>query len=122
MPDHPNVFAIGDIASLAGPDGKPLPMLAQVAVKQGLLTGHNIKKLIHSKKLLSFSYKSKGTLASVGQWKAVADIYGMRFSGPFAWFLWRTVYLFKFFSHSKKIKIIVDWTMNIFYPRDITKA
>jgi NADH dehydrogenase len=120
--DHPNIFAIGDIASLSGEDGRPLPMLAQVAVKQGLLTGHNIKRLLHNKKLLKFSYKSRGSLASVGQWKAVADIYGFKFSGPFAWFLWRTVYLFKFFSNSKKIKIIVDWTMNIFYPRDITKA
>lgn len=122
IPDHPNVFAIGDIASLAGPDGKPLPMLAQIAVKQGLLTGQNIKRMIRGRKLIPFSYKSKGSLASVGQWKAVADIYGFRFSGPFAWFLWRTVYLFKFFSTSKKIKIVVDWTMNIFYPRDITKA
>ena len=122
MPDHLNVFVVGDIASLAGADGKPLPMLAQVAVKQGELTGCNIKRLVHNKKLLPFSYKSKGTLASVGNWKAVADIYGIRFSGPLAWFIWRTVYLFKFISSSKKIKIVVDWTMNIFYPRDITKA
>lgn len=122
LPDHKNVFVLGDIASLSGADGKPLPMLAQVAENQGKLTGHNIKRLLHGKNLLPFHYKSKGTLASLGRWKAVADIYGIRFSGPFAWFLWRTVYLLKFISKSKKIKIFVDWTMNIFYPRDITRA
>ena len=97
-------------------------MLAQVAVKQGLHTGRNIKRLLSGKRLLPFKYKSEGELASLGQWKAVANIKGVKFGGPLAWFIWRTVYLFKFMSHSKKIKIVVDWTMNIFYPRDITKA
>lgn len=118
----PNVFAIGDIASLAGPDGKPLPMLAQVAVKQGMHTGQNIKRMLDGKPLLPFSYESKGGLVSLGRWRAVADIYGIRFGGPLAWFMWRTIYLFKFLSRSKRMKIVVDWTVNVFYPRDITKA
>jgi NADH dehydrogenase len=117
-----NVFVIGDMASFAGPDGRPLPMLAQVAVKQGLHTGRNIKRLVQGKELLPFVYVSEGELASLGHWQAVAKIDGVRFSGPFAWFIWRTVYLFKFLSGSKKFKIVIDWTMNIFYPRDITKA
>jgi NADH dehydrogenase len=118
----PNVFVIGDIASLAGADGKPLPMLAQVAVEQGIHTGYNIKSLLKGRSLLHFKYESKGGLVSLGQWQALADIYGLRFSGPLAWFIWRTVYLFKFLSSSKRVKIVVDWTLNIFYPRDITKA
>ncbi len=118
----PNVFVIGDIASLAGLDGKPLPMLAQVAVNQGMHTGENIRRFIDGQSLLPFKYKSKGGLVSLGQWRAIADIYGIRFKGPFAWFIWRTTYLFKFLSSSKRAKIVVDWTVNIFYPRDITKA
>lgn len=119
----PDVFVVGDVASLSsGAEGKPLPMLAQVAVEQGAHTAQNIKRLMKGKKLLPFSYKSKGGLVSLGQWRAVADIYGIRFSGPLAWFIWRTVYLFKFLSSSKRIKIVIDWTLNIFYPRDITKA
>jgi NADH dehydrogenase len=118
----PNVFVLGDMASLAGPDGRPLPMLAQVAERQGLHTGRNIKRLVQGKPLMPFIYKSQGELASLGQWYAVADIWGVRFSGAFAWFLWRTIYLFKFLSGSKRFKIIVDWTVNIFYPHDITKA
>ncbi len=123
MEGCPNVFIIGDIASLTlSENERPFPMLAQIAVNQGIHTGFNIKRAIEGKPLLPFSYTSKGVLASLGRWKAVADIYGIRFSGPLAWFIWRTVYLFKFISRSKKIKIVVDWTMNIFYPRDITKA
>lgn len=122
IPECPGVFVLGDIASMQNSEGKPLPMLAQVAVKQGLHTGANIYKFINGNRLLPFSYKSKGSLVSLGQWQALADMKFIRFSGPLAWFIWRTVYLFKFLSHSKKIKIVLDWTVNIFYPRDITKA
>ncbi len=119
---HPNIFVVGDIASLQDANGKSLPMLAQVAVEQGLHTGRNIKRLIAGRKLLPFHYISRGSLASIGHWHAVADIKGFQFSGWFAWIIWRMVYLFKFLSGSKKVKILVDWIVNIFYPRDITKA
>jgi NADH:ubiquinone reductase (H+-translocating) len=122
IPNSPNVFVLGDMASLPGKDGKPLPMLAQVAVRQGKQTGENIKRLLQGEKLVPFKYKSQGELVSLGQWHAVANIRGIKFRGAFAWFLWRTIYLFKFLSFSKKLKIAVDWTINIFYPRDITKA
>lgn len=122
IPECPNVFVIGDMASFADKDGKPLPMLAQVAVRQGFHIGGNIKRLFAAKKPLPFSFKSQGSLVSLGQWHAIANIKGIKFSGPVAWFLWRTIYLFKFLSGSKRVKIVVDWTMNIFYPRDITKA
>jgi NADH dehydrogenase len=123
IPNCPNVFVIGDMASLQDKDGRPLPMLAQVAELQGLHTGKNIKRLLNGeKKLKEFVFHSKGELASLGQRQAVANIFGVQFSGLLAWFLWRTVYLFKFISNSKKIKIAVDWTVNLFFPHDITKA
>jgi NADH:ubiquinone reductase (H+-translocating) len=122
VPNRPEIFVLGDMASVKGKDGRPLPMLAQVAVRQGKLTGKNIKHLLQGEPLNAFKYKSQGELASLGQWHAVANIGGIKFRGAFAWFLWRTIYLFKFLSASKKIKIAVDWTINIFYPRDITKA
>lgn len=116
--EFPNIFAIGDVASIIN---NTLPMLAQVAVKQGTHTAENIKRFIYNKKLLPFSYKSNGELVSLGQWNGIANIKGIKLSGPVAWFLWRTVYLFKFISGSKKLKIAMDWTVNAFYPRDITK-
>lgn len=119
---YPNVFAIGDIASVILGGDRPLPMLAQIAVKQGSLVGENIKNFILNKKLKKFSYTSSGELISLGHWQGVANIKGVKFSGPVAWFIWRTVYLFKFLSNSKKFKIAADWTLNVFYPRDITKS
>lgn len=122
IPNCPNVFVIGDMASFLSPGAeRPLPMLAQVAVRQGECVGMNIKRLIDGKPLLPFSYKSLGELVSLGRGNAVANIMGIRFQGLLAWFIWRTIYLFKFMSGSKKWKIAIDWTMNIFYPRDITK-
>jgi NADH dehydrogenase len=120
--EYPNIFAIGDVASFAKEGERPLPMLAQVAVRQGSLLAYNVKQFIDGKDLKEFNFKSQGELVSLGQWKAIANINGYKFSGPFAWFLWRTIYLFKFISFSKKFKIAADWTMNIFYPRDITKS
>lgn len=122
IPDHPDVFVIGDMASLIGPDERPLPMLAQVAVRQGEYVGMNIKRAVMGKSLMPFSFKSQGELVSLGQHHAVANIFGFKFSGFIAWFIWRTIYLFKFLSSSKKFKIAMDWTVNMFYPRDITKS
>lgn len=119
---YKEIFVVGDISGAQGPDGKAYPMLAQVATRQGIHTAKNIKRFIRKKPLVPFVYISQGELASLGKWNAVAHIQNLRITGPLAWFIWRTVYLFKFISGSKKIKIMLDWTINIFYPRDITKS
>ncbi|MSR73012.1 NAD(P)/FAD-dependent oxidoreductase [Candidatus Parcubacteria bacterium] len=117
-----HVFALGDISAFITKDGKSLPMLAQVAARQGKATGKNISASIYEKKLSKFRYISKGNLVSLGTWKAVGGIAGITWSGVFAWWLWRTVYLYNFASWSNRIKIVIDWTVNMFSPRDITKA
>lgn len=123
---HETVFALGDIASREQSQGKAppaaLPMLAQVAVAEAAVVAANIAALIRLQPLRPFYYTSRGELVSVGSWHAVANIFGTRWSGALAWFIWRTVYLFKFPSWSKKIKVAFDWTIDMFYPRDITKA
>ncbi len=120
--DHPHIFALGDVASYEHQSGKPLPMLAQVAVQQAKTVADNIAASIQQKPLKSFKYHSKGELVSIGQWGALGHTLGVNWSGPIAWWLWRTVYLFKFISSSKKIKIAIDWTVNLFHHRDITRA
>jgi NADH dehydrogenase len=60
-------------------------------------------------------------MVSVGSWFAIGDIFSMKISGRLTWWLWRTVYLFKFFSWKKRVRIVLQWTLNVFYPRDITK-
>ncbi len=118
---YANIFALGDVAHMEV-DGTPLPMLAQVAVAEGKHFGKNFTRLLHGEALVPFTYHSSGELVSLGQWEAVGNIGWLKLYGKLAWFIWRTVYLFKFISRSKKIKIIVDWTLHIFFPRDITRA
>ena len=122
LKEYPEVFALGDVSCFCSKGKDPLPMLAQVAVQQSKTVGGNIASSIKGKKLTPFVYKSKGELVSIGQWGALGHTLGISWSGPLAWWLWRTVYLFKFISRSKKIKIAIDWTMNLFHHRDITRA
>lgn len=117
-----NVFAMGDSAAFRETDeSKPLPMFAQVAVRQSETVVKNVEALIQGKTLKLFSYRSPGLLVSIGQWRAVGTVFGLGIQGRFAWWLWRTVYLFKFVSWRKKFRIAFEWTVNLFYPRDITK-
>ena len=122
VPQHPNVYVAGDIAhvTMQGSD-KPLPMLAQVAKQAGNTAATNIVRATHGQHPKRFVYRSKGNLASLGQWQALAHVLGMQLSGFFAWFVWRTIYLANFASWSKRLQIAVDWTVNFFSPRDITK-
>lgn len=116
------VFALGDTACAHGPDGKPIPMLAQVAVRQGPIVATNIVRSLQKRPLKPYVFSLKGTLVSLGRFKAAAQIGPFHLSGPVAWFMWRTVYFFNFHSWSKRLKIGVDWFVNLFFPRDITRA
>jgi len=117
-----NIFAIGDVAAVPDSVGSPIPMFAQAARQEGTALAKNLLRAISNVKLEPFRYKPKGNLVSLGQWDAVGDIWGIPISGPIAWYIWRTVYLFNFASWAKRIKIAVDWTVNLFDSRDITKA
>ncbi len=99
----------------------PVPMLAQAAVQEAKIVAHNILASIQQRKLRSFNFHPKGTLVSVGEWFAVGEILSTPIVGRFAWWLWRTVYLFNFASWKKRLRIASEWTLNLFYPRDITK-
>ncbi len=108
------VFSLGDVGGTA-------PMLAQVAVQQGKIVARNIGATLTSIPLIPFMFMEKGLLVSLGQWHAAGKIFGITLQGPLMWWIWRTVYLFNFHSWRKRLKIAVEWTVNLFYPRDITK-
>ena len=102
-----------------------MPQLAQSAVQEARTVAENIAALIDSDtpvSLAPFIYHSKGMLISLGSWQAAGDIYGLHLSGPFMWFVWRTIYLFKFNSWRKRLSIMFDWTINLFSPRDISEV
>jgi len=118
---HATAFALGDVATFEGGDGPwKTPMLAQAAVQEAKVVAKNILRTLQNKSLHPFVYRPKGFLVSLGRWQAAGELYGFTFSGPLMWFIWRTVYLFKFLSWRKRIKIMVEWTVNLFYPRDIS--
>jgi len=115
-----SVFVLGDSALFLS-EKEPLTMSAQVTVQQAKTVANNVKNLIENKGLKSFKYRSQGELVSLGQWMAVGSMFGFKIKGRFAWWIWRTVYLFKFTSWRKRFRIAFEWTINLFYSRDITK-
>ncbi len=114
-----NTFALGDVAMLA--TGR-LPMLAQVAVAQARVVAANLAAIYYGKPLTKYRLKLKGSLISLGSWRAAGQIGPFVIHGRFTWWLWRTIYLFKFLSWRKRFKIATEWTINLFLPRDITKV
>jgi len=122
VPDYENVWAIGDCAAI--PDlrsGKTYPPTAQHAIRQGRLVAENIAASIIGGQKRAFVYDMKSQLASLGRRSGVANLYGIKFSGFFAWWLWRTIYLFKLPQLERKVRVALDWTLDLIFSRDIVK-
>ncbi len=114
------LWAAGDCAAVPV-NGQPAsPPLAQFAQRQGKLLAENLTRQLTGKKLRAFAHRNLGQIAAIGHRTAVAEIMGFRFSGFIAWFIWRTVYLFKLPGLQRKLRVMVDWTMDLFFPRDIS--
>lgn len=122
LPAHPEVFAIGDCASYV-PSGETsrMPALAQVASQEGKQVARNIFLLHQRKKPVPFTYKLRGILLSLGRRHGVALINGIRFRGFFAWWLMRTIYLFKIIGTANKLKTAYEWTLNLFMKRHMSQ-
>jgi NADH dehydrogenase len=114
LPDHPNAYAIGDIAYLQAPDGQPYPMLAQAAMQQGVLVAQNILRTLHHEPLQSFRYHDRGTMATIGRQKAVAHVFGLQFSGFLAWLLWLGVHLIALIGLRNRALVLTNWIWNYF--------
>ena len=117
------VFAMGDVAAYVDShsNGKPVPQLAQVAEAESETIAKNILASLHKEPLTEFHFHSEGSMVSVGQWFAIGEIWSMKIAGRFTWWLWRTVYLFKFASNKKRVRIAFEWALQLLFPRDITK-
>lgn len=118
-------WAVGDCAGVPMPD-KPeelCPATAQFAIRQGKTCAHNILCAIDNvpQKRRKFEFKGLGTLASLGNRSAVADMMGIHLSGFIAWFAWRTIYLSKLPGVVRRLRVTLDWTLDLLFPRDITQ-
>ena len=91
-----------------------------LAMRQGALLGRNLAKaLTGGEDFEPFTFKGLGSLAAIGHRTAVAEIMGVKFSGFFAWWMWRSVYLAKLPRIVKKLRVLVGWTFDLFFGRDI---
>lgn len=120
--DHPHIWAAGDCAAVLLSESPETfsPPTAQFAMRQGICLGRNLAATLLNKPIKPFSFKGLGELAVIGHQTAVANILGLHFSGFFAWWLWRSIYLSKLPGIERKLRVVIDWTLDIFFPRDIT--
>ncbi len=120
--DFDNVWAIGDCASNPDEEGKPYPATAQHAVQLGRCLGENLSRLIHGKSPRPCRLSNKGSLAALGCRTGVAQLFGIKLSGFPAWFLWRSFYLAKMPTLSRRIRVALDWTMDFFFSREFVQT
>lgn len=120
VPGHDGVWACGDCAAIPDPAGKSHPATAQHAMRQGRLVGANIAAAVRGehRKMRAFRYAMLGQFAAIGRRRAVATLFGLRFSGFVAWLLWRSVYLFKLPRFDRKVRVLLQWTLDVCFARD----
>jgi NADH dehydrogenase len=119
---HGNLWALGDCAAVPNAyDGKLCAPTGQVAVRQARDLAINLVRVIDAAPTKAFSYKPLGMLASIGNHRAVGQVFGLRISGLIAWFIWRGVYLSKMPSLARKVQIAFDWAWQLIFPRDIVQ-
>jgi NADH:ubiquinone reductase (H+-translocating) len=116
-----SAWALGDCALIINDfDKKPSPTTGQFAERQGRQAALNLVRILRGEPTKPFSFKALGQLCSIGGYSAVAEIFGMRFSGFLAWFMWRGVYLLKLPTWSRRCKVALDWTWDVLFPRDLS--
>jgi NADH dehydrogenase len=119
---HPQVWALGDCASIPGPDGRPYPALAQHTVREAKQLARNIQAVARGRSPAPFLFRPLGTMASLGHTRAVARVLGVRLTGFPAWWIRRTYYLFQMPRWDRRLRIVLDWTVALFFRPDITKV
>ena len=120
--DFPGVFAIGDCVLFLNPETKrPYPPTAQIAEAQAKTAAKNLTALIKNSEKEKFEYHSKGQMAIIGKRSGIATFLGMNISGFWAWLIWRNVYLSKIPTFDKQVRVFLDWTIDLFFDRDISR-
>ena len=122
VPGWPGVWVLGDCAVIPDPrTGKPYPPTAQHALRQGRVAAENVVAAIRGGQKRPFVFKTIGLLASIGRRTGVARIMGVNFSGFIAWWLWRTIYLAKLPRFEKKVRVALDWLLDVIFSKDLVQ-
>jgi len=109
IPGHPDVFVVGDAASMTDAAGHQLPGVAQVAIQGGAHAARTIMRRIAGKASKPFAYDDRGSMAIIGRGSAICDIRGLRFSGPIAWLAWLFLHIFELIGFRNRIVVMVEW-------------
>ncbi len=122
LPEFPGVWAVGDCARIVDhKSGQPCPPTAQHAIRQAKCIATNIVATIRGTARRPFTYSSLGTVAALGHHSAVADILGVKVSGYLAWHLWRFFYFMKLPGLDRKLRVAIDWLLDVILPMDIVQ-
>ena len=114
LPGHPEVFVIGDLASLNDEKGKMLPGVAPVAIQEGKFVARTIRRDLRRKPRRKFHYFDKGSLATIGRAAAVADFGRLHISGFFAWLSWLFVHIFFLIGFRNRLIVMIQWAWSYF--------
>ena len=121
IPAIAGAWAIGDCARIRNArDGTMAPPTAQFAIREAQCVAGNVLATIHGRGTRPFHYRQRGSMATVGQRRGVAEIFGVPLWGFAAWLLWRAYYLSQMPTFGRKLRIFVDWTWAALFPTDIT--
>ncbi|MFQ5782758.1 MAG: NAD(P)/FAD-dependent oxidoreductase [Nitrosopumilus sp.] len=123
LKNHPEVFALGDCAFAVDPrNQKPYPPTAQHAIREAKTVAENLEHKINGVGVQQdFIYDTKGSMAKIGKRDGVALLLGHEFRGILAWVIWKQYYLSTLPTNEKKIRVGIDWFIDLFFPRDITR-
>jgi len=120
LPGYPDVFLIGDAAYVEDKNGKPLPMVAPVAMQQAELASSNLKAMLSGDPLSPFEYKDLGSMATIGRNQAVAQLGRFRFRGFLAWLIWLFVHLMQLVGFRNRVVVLLNWAWEyISYDRAV---
>ena len=112
IPKYPDIYVIGDLASAVDADGNPLPGLAQVAMQGGIYAATAIlRKAKGQPELPPFHYFDKGSLAVIGRWAAVANVFGVHLSGLVAWIVWAFIHLTYIVTFQNRLLVFIQWAI-----------
>jgi NADH dehydrogenase len=121
VPEWPGVWALGDCARVPDGNGGFNPPTAQHALRQGKVLGRNIAAAIRGEEPKPFVFSTLGQLAAIGRRTGVASLMGASFSGFIAWWMWRTIYLSKLPGLDRKIRVALDWTLDLLLEKDLVQ-
>lgn len=121
VPGLPGIFAVGDIAEVPDPEGGIAPNTAQHALREAQVAADNALAFLVDDTPTRFAYRTRGLAVTLGKWQGTAQVKGFTFTGPLAWWMGRSYHLLMMPGLGRKARIVFDWTIGLFFHRDIAQ-